>query len=681
MDHRQAAARISELGGQINEHNQRYYVQDDPTISDAAYDRLLRELQELEARFPDLLAADSPSQRVGAPPLSTFSPFPHPTPMLSLANAFSAQELRDFDERLRKNLAAEEPIEYMAEAKLDGVALELNYRDGLLQAAATRGDGITGENVTHNARTIASVPLRLRADQNQQAPAEISVRGEVVILKRDFDALNQRQEQAGEKTFANPRNAAAGSLRQLDSRVTAARPLSAFMYAPAKALPGIKSQAQFLSLLSELGFAVNSFARVCQGIEEVIDTCRDLEQQRFDLPYEVDGLVVKVNRFDLQQGLGEISRSPRWAIAYKLPPVQETTVIRDIVVQVGRTGVLTPVAQLEPVQVGGVEVARATLHNQDEIDRKDIRVGDQVLIQRAGDVIPEVVQVVIEARSGQVPPYRLPTRCPVCQAEVNREEGEVALRCTNMNCPAQRSARIRHFAARSAMDIDGLGAKLIEQMVARDLLPNLAELYHLDKETLGNLDRMAEKSADNLLQALDKSKQCSLSRLLFALGIRHVGEHVSGLLAESLFSLAAIRSASAERLTAIDGVGPEVAQSLVHFFGQESNQQVIDGLLAAGVQPAEQSPAAPTAQQVLAGKTVVLTGSMQALDRRRAKTLIQSLGGHVSSSVSKKTDLLVAGAKAGSKLTKAQALGIEVLDEQAFLTLLREAGVNGLPQP
>ncbi len=668
MNRDQAIARIQKLVGQIREHNRRYYVEDGPIISDAAYDRLMRELVELENEYPDLAAPDSPTHRVGAAPLQSFTEIAHPSPMLSLQNAFSDQELVDFDERVRKALDHPGPVEYMAEPKLDGVALELCYDTGLLSSAATRGDGITGEDVTQNARTIKSVPLRLRPPGKAPLPARLVVRGEVVILKKDFEKLNAAQLAAGLKTFANPRNAAAGSLRQLDSRVTAARPLTAFMYAPAIELPGIENQAQFLATLSGMGFLVNDLSRTCTGIEQVLTARDDLLEHRFDLPYEVDGLVVKVNDFSLQKRLGAVSRSPRWATAYKLPPVQETTVVNDIVVQVGRTGVLTPVALLEPVWISGAEVSRATLHNQDEIDRKDIRRGDTVLVQRAGDVIPEVVEVIKESRRGTPERFRIPEICPVCGARVVREEGEAARRCGNASCPAQLRAGLRHFASRGAMDIDGLGEKIIDQLVGRGLVKDAADLYRLDAETLGSLERLADKSADNLVRALEASKDVPLQRLIYALGIRHVGEHVALLLALEMGSIDAVGRADRERLEAIDGIGPEVAGSLVTFFTQPQNKALLERLLQAGVRPLAPTQRAAT---TLDGKSVVLTGTLSGMGRRQAKELIQALGGRVTGSLSKKTDFLVAGDNPGSKLDRARQLGVEIITENDFLDLAR----------
>ncbi len=670
MTPEEAAKRISELSREINEYARRYYVLDDPIVSDAEYDRLMRELEALEERFPELASENSPTRRVGGAVLEAFEEFRHPSPMLSLQNAFSEEEFLEFDRRVRRQLETDSAIAYVAEPKLDGVALELVYAGGTLQAAATRGDGTVGENVTVNARTIKSVPLKLRPPGSGPVPESLVVRGEVIIRKEDFENLNRRQEEAGEKAFANPRNAAAGSLRQLDSRVTAGRPLSAVMYAAGQDVPGVETQEQFLSRLKELGFLTNPLARKCTGTDEVLAAYRDLLERRFDLPYEVDGLVVKVDSFGLQKDLGEISRSPRWAIAFKFPAVQETTEVLEINVQVGRTGALTPVARLRPVRVGGVEVSRATLHNQDEIERKDVRVGDTVFVQRAGDVIPEVVSVVLEKRAGDPPRFAFPKKCPVCGGHVVRPEGEAAHRCTNMNCPAQLQARIRHFAQRTAMDIEGLGDKLVAQLVERGLVKDVADLYHLDHQTLSGLERMADKSAHNLLEALEHSKTRGLSRFVYALGIRHVGEHIAALLVEAFGSLEVLEKASREDLEAVMGVGPEVAASLRDFFDEGKNLAVIDRLFKAGLKL--RSPQKPAAsEQPLSGQTVVLTGTLTSMPRSRAKEIIKSLGGKVTSSVSKKTDLVIAGADPGSKLEKAEKLGVKVIGEDEFLALLK----------
>jgi len=558
----------------------------------------------------------------------------------------------------------------MAEPKLDGVALELVYEDGRLEVAATRGDGTVGENVSANARTIRNIPLSLRPPETGTIPDRLVVRGEVIIFKEDFERLNRQQEEAGDKAFANPRNAAAGSLRQLDSRVTASRPLSACMYAAGGQVPGVYTQEKFLALLKQLGFPTNPLARKCTGTGEVLRAYRDLLKQRFDLPYEVDGLVVKVDSFDLQKKLGEISRSPRWAIAYKFPAVQETTQVEDISVQVGRTGALTPVAKLRPVRVGGVEVSRATLHNQDEIERKDVRVGDTVFIQRAGDVIPEVVSVVLEKRSGDPVKFKFPKVCPICGGQVVRPEGEAAHRCTNMNCPAQLQARIRHFAQRTAMDIEGLGEKLVAQLVERDLVKNVADLYHLDHQTLAGLERMADRSAQNLIDALERSKTRELSRFVYALGIRHVGEHIAELLVGAFGSLKKIQESSQDDLEAVSGIGPEVAASVRAFFSEKKNLEVIARLHQAGIKPpTSQSARIDTADLPLSGKTVVLTGTLTSMPRTKAKAIIERLGGKVTSSVSKKTGLVIAGNNPGSKLEKAEKLGVKIIDEKEFLSL------------
>ncbi|RLB59479.1 MAG: DNA ligase (NAD(+)) LigA [Deltaproteobacteria bacterium] len=668
MNAKQAARRVERLRREIREHDHRYYVLDDPLVSDAEYDELMRELVELERRFPELDSDDSPSRRVGGRPLDSFASFRHPTPMLSLQNVFGDDEFLEFDARLQRELGGKEEIEYMAEPKLDGVALELVYEEGKLTAAATRGDGLTGELVTENARTIRVIPLRLETPPAGTVPRRLVVRGEVIIKRRDFERLNARAADRGEKTFANPRNAAAGSLRQLDSRITASRPLSAFFYAAGEPVAEVESQREFLDYLAALGLPVNPLPRLCRGPEQVLEFYRELLARRFELPYEVDGVVIKVNSFALQRRLGEISRSPRWAVAYKLPPVQRTTTVRKIVVQVGRTGQLTPVAELEPVPVGGVEVSRATLHNQDEVERKDVRPGDRVLVQRAGDVIPEVVKVVDADRPGRPPPFRMPESCPVCGARVVHEQGQAAHRCSNVNCPAQLKATLRHFAGRGALDIEGLGEKLIDQLVERGLVRDAADLYRLDRKTLAGLERMGEKSATNLVEALERSKRTSLARFIFALGIRHVGEHVAGLLARAFGGLEALAEADVERLQAIDGIGPEVAESIRVFFGQPENRRLVKRLLAAGIEPRPPEQVAG-GKRPLEGQTVVLTGTLSSMDRRTAKELIGRLGGKVSSAVSGKTDLVVAGDRAGSKLDKARRLGVRVIDEVEFLEL------------
>jgi len=667
MDPKQAEKRMRQLEREIEEHNYRYYVLDDPVISDAEYDRLLRELQELEEKYPQLVVADSPTRRVGARPREGFKTVAHPTPMLSLQNAFSDEEVMEFDRRVRKELEESAVIDYVVEPKLDGVSLELVYEGGELTTAATRGDGYNGEDVTENARTIKAIPLKLRPG----APARLVVRGEVIIKKQDFEKLNRQAEEAGERTFANPRNAAAGSLRQLDPRVTASRPLTAYFYTLGEPLEEIKSQRDLLEFLRRVGLPVNPLWRHCRGAEGVLEAYRQLAEQRFSLPYEIDGMVIKVDSFDRQRRLGEISRSPRWALAYKFPPVQQQTVVRDILVQVGRTGALTPVALLEPVKLAGAEISRATLHNQDEIERKDIRVGDTVLVQRAGDVIPEVVAVVKEKRPAGARPFRLPDKCPVCGAAVAREADEAVHRCTNVSCPAQLQAGLLHFASRGAMDIDGLGEKLVEQLVAKGLVKDFADLYRLDVDTLAGLERMGEKSARNLLQAIERSRDIELERFIYALGIRHVGEHLARTLALRFGSLEKLMSASEEELLQTEGVGPEVARAVKNFFASPQNRQLIERLFEYGVKP-RVITAASTSAQPLAGQTVVLTGTLASMDRRRAGEFLTRLGARVSGSVSRATDLVVVGANPGSKLTKAQQLGVRLMEEEEFIRLLRE---------
>ncbi len=666
--------RISDLVDEINEHSYRYHVLDAPTISDFAYDMMVRELEDLERKYPSLKRHDSPSSRVGAAPSKQFEPFIHPAPMLSLQNAFSDSEILEFDERVRKALDTTEHIEYVTEPKLDGVALELVYEKGALVVGATRGDGTTGENVTTNAKTIPSVPLSLRIPKGEQAPDKLVVRGEVIIEKSDFQALNQKRLEASQAVFANPRNAAAGSLRQLDSRITASRPLRAYMYATALASVPVDTQWQLLQWLKNIGFLVNPLARKCTGPKEVLGSYSDMLHKRDSLPYEIDGLVIKVNDFELQRQLGEISKSPRWAIAYKFPAVQETTKVNDIIVQVGRTGALTPVAILEPVRIGGVEVSRATLHNQDEIQRKDVRIGDTVLVQRAGDVIPEVVSVVLQKRPDDTSRFVLPSTCPVCGSEVVRIEGEAAARCPNVSCPAQLKRSIQHFASRDAMDIDGLGTKLIEQLVDAGLVKDVADLYTLSHQELSSLDRMADKSASNLLESLKKSRKKSLGKFLFALGIRHVGQHMAFVLADRFSSLESLMAASTEELEAIDGVGPEVAASVHAFFSSERNRKLIERLTEVGVYPLEHLPDEALEQTTgpLAGQKVVLTGTLGTMPRRQAQEIIRSMGGQIASSVSKKTDLVIAGEKAGSKLKKATDLGVKVMDERQFLEMVKD---------
>ncbi len=661
--------RIEELREQIHFHNYRYYVLDDPQIPDAEYDRLLQELQRLERSHPDLITADSPTQRVGAEPLAAFGEVRHEVPMLSLDNAFDDQELGEFDRRVRERLELED-VEYTAEPKLDGLAVSLLYERGRLVRGATRGDGATGEDITQNVRTIHSVPLRLIGNDY---PERLEVRGEVIISHSGFRRLNERARRDGQKLFANPRNAAAGSLRQLDPRVTALRPLEMYCYGIGLAAGGALPQrhSEVLQRLRSWGL------RVYRGIERVaalqgcIDYYRKLERQREELPFDIDGVVFKVDRLDLQQRLGFVARAPRWAIARKFPAQEELTRVLAIDVQVGRTGAITPVARLEPVFVGGVTVTNATLHNEDEVRRKDVRIGDTVIIRRAGDVIPEVVAVIKDRRPNTTSAFEMPTTCPICGSDIEKVEGEVVARCTGgLYCEAQRKEAIRHFASRRAMDIEGLGEKLVEQLVGQGMVDDVAGLYDLDTDSLARLERMGEKSARNLMTALEKSKQTTLDRFLYALGIREVGDATARTLAREFGDLDPLMHATEERLESIRDIGPIVAKHIAHFFQQAHNQRVIDKLR----HKAKVSwPVVETvAHQPLRGSTYVLTGGLSSMTREEAKQRLEQLGARVSGSVSAKTSAVIAGEKAGAKLQKAERLGIPVLSEQDLLQLLEQ---------
>ncbi len=676
MQQKAAQRLVTQLRQELRDHNYRYYVLDDPLIADAEYDRLFGELLRLEQQFPELAAPDSPTQKVGAPPIDGFATVEHAVVMQSLENAFDAAELREFDARLRRLLPDSAPPEaYVCEPKIDGLAVELVYERGRLTVGATRGDGVQGEDVTHNLRTLRSLPLRLRGPQ---VPEHLSVRGEVFIHVADFERYNAERLARDETAFANPRNLAAGSLRQLDSRITAERPLDLFCYGLGEVRGvSLDSQWEVLDRLPGWGLRVNPESRLCVDIEAAVDYYHELRERRHELGYEIDGMVVKVNRFDQQRELGEKSRAPRWAIAVKFPAAQATTKVNDIVVQVGRTGALTPVAVLEPVQVGGVEVKRATLHNQDEIDRKDVRIGDTVFVQRAGEVIPEVVKVVTEDRQGGARRYRLPRRCPVCNAAVVREEGEAVHRCIGLACSAQIKERIRHFASRGAMDIEGLGDKLVQQLVDGGLVASVPDLYALTAEQLAGLERMGEKSAVNLLQALEVSKQRDVARVLFALGIRHVGEHVARVLASSFGDLEALALASVDDLVAVHGIGPEVAGAVQSFFAEPANRAVVGGLLRAGVAPEPLRPRrrAGTADEsaALAGKSFVFTGTLESMTRQEASRAVADRGGRATSSVSARTDYVVAGEAPGAKARQAGELGVRLLTEAEFQALLAES--------
>ena len=661
------AKHAAQLRAQINDHNYRYYVLDAPVISDVEYDHLLRELQRLEQQHPELVTADSPTQRVGAAPLAAFAEVTHTVPMTSMDNAFDDDELRDWDRRVRQSLGAEQ-VSYTAEPKFDGTSISLRYENGSLAQAGTRGDGTTGEDVTANVRTIKTVPLRLHS---KGWPRVLEVRGEVVIPIADFKRLNAEQLKRGDKVFANPRNAAAGSLRQLDPRITAARPLRFFPWGlgEASALIG-RRYSEVTKRLRDWGFRTSDFFELVKGVEGCVAYHRRMVERRETLPFEVDGVVYKVDELAARERLGFTARAPRWAIAHKFPAHEETTVVEDIIASVGRTGVITPVAHLRPVQVGGVTVTHATLHNLDEVERKDVRIGDTVIVRRAGDVIPEVVTVVKEKRRRGARPWRMPKHCPICGSSVLREEGQVAHRCMGgLYCAAQSEGALLHFASRRAMDIEGLGDKLVEQMVASGMVETVADLYTLKKAEVAALDRMGEKSAQNLLEQIEKSKQVSLGRLLNALGIPQVGEATARLLAEHFRDLDALMQASREKLVALPNVGPNMAEDIYAFFREKHNREVIRRLRKAGVQP--QVPARRRKTSTIAGRTFVLTGTLESMSREEAKAKLQALGAKVVGSVSKKTDYVVIGADPGSKATKAAQLGITTLNEAQFLALTK----------
>jgi DNA ligase (NAD+) len=671
MTREEAKKQISELRERISHHNYRYYVLDSPEISDAEYDRLMRKLSELEEKFPDLVTPDSPTQRVGAPPLEAFREVKHSLPMLSLSNAFGEAEIREFDARVRRLLGNDRDFQYVAEPKLDGVAVELVYEKGTLKVGSTRGDGVTGEDVTQNLKTVRSIPLRLRPDKSGRAPSLLEVRGEVIMRLAPFSKLNKQREEAGEPLFANPRNAAAGSLRQLDSSITASRPLEIFFYGIGR-VEGVRftSQHEVLAVLPTMGLRVNPNFELCDTLDEALEYHRKIQEKRDKLGYEIDGIVLKVNPFALQDELGTISRSPRWALAAKFPARQETTKILDIKVQVGRTGALTPVAIMEPVNIGGVTVSRATLHNQDEIDRKDVRIGDTVVVQRAGDVIPEVVSVVLSKRTGKEKKFVIPKRCPVCGSLAIRLEGEAASRCTGIECAAKLRETVRHFASRRAMNIEGLGEKIIGQLIDVGLVKSVADLYALDKSDLLKLERMGPKLAENVLSSIDKSRNTTLSRFVYALGIRHVGDHLSRVLAEYFGTIHKLESATQDELQAVAEVGPQVAQSIRTFFAQKQNLNVLKRLFAGGVSVAEEgSPRARPAGK-LAGKSFVFTGTLERRSREEASSLVEALGARTASQVSNRTDYVIAGKEPGSKLGRARELGVTILTEREFEKLI-----------
>ncbi|MGB5132826.1 MAG: NAD-dependent DNA ligase LigA [Steroidobacteraceae bacterium] len=661
--------RVERLRAEIERHNYLYHVLDSPEVPDAVYDRLMAELRALEQQHPELVVAESPTQRIGGAPVAEFAEVRHYLPMLSLDNAFAREDVEAFDRRVREHLATDGPISYDCEPKLDGLAVSLTYREGLLALGATRGDGTTGEDVTHNIRTIESVPLRL---SGRGWPRLLEVRGEVFMSIAGFEKMNRRAAEKGEKVFVNPRNAAAGSLRQLDPRLTASRPLEIYFYGAGqvegKALPG--QHSEILKVLRSWGLRTSPEARVVSGLEGLFKYYEDIGRRRSGMRYQIDGVVYKVDSIEQQRRLGFVARAPRWAIAHKFPAEEEMTTVRAIEWQVGRTGALTPVARLEPVFVGGVTVSNATLHNIDELRRKDVRIGDTIVIRRAGDVIPEVVRVITERRPPKTTQVRLPLKCPVCGSAVEREEGEAVARCTGtLTCPAQLKESLRHFASRRALDIEGLGSKLIDQLVDGGLVRDAADLFKLDMDQLANLDRMGERSAANLVESLESSKQTTLARFLHALGIRDVGEATAESLARHFRTLESLRNSTAQEIEAVPDIGPVTAGHVYAFFAEPRNAKVIDALIEHKVRwPAVQG--ASVRNSPLSGKTVVLTGKLSSMSRDEAGDALRELGGKVAGSVSKNTDFVVVGDDAGSKLKKATQLGIRILEEDEFLKLV-----------
>lgn len=659
-----AKERIQKLVKELNHHNYLYYILDNPEISDAEYDKMLHELQRLEEENPECLQPDSPTQRVGATPLDKFRKHKHKTPMLSLNNAMDENELLEFDERVKKFIGGPKGVEYTAELKFDGLAIELTYEKGVLNIGSTRGDGETGEDVTPNIKTIKNIPLHLEG----KYPHYLEVRGEVVLTKKAFAKLNEAREKEGEPLFANPRNAAAGSIRQLDSKITAKRPLHFFAYGLGDTKGIFDSQHELLTKLPKIGIPVNNLFSLCKDIEGVIRFFHKIEEKREKLDYEIDGIVVKVNEFKLQEKLGTISRSPRWAIARKFAAQEETTVIEDIIVRVGRTGALTPVAKLKPVHVGGVTVKSATLHNQDEIDRKDIRIGDTVFIRRAGDVIPEVVKVVESKRPKHSKHYKIPTHCPECGAEALKDEDEVVSRCIGLTCPAKLKEGIRHFVSKGGMDIEGIGHKLVEQFVDEGLVKKFSDFYNLTEKNILKLERQGEKSAKNHVEAIENSKNIPLHKFIYALGIRHVGEHLSRVLAQGFGDIKNLEHVKEEELIKINEIGPEVAFSVSHFFKEPHNLKEIHNLLHAGIKPTGEKK---KKGGKFIGKTFALTGTLPNYKRGEIKNMIEDEGGHVAGSVSNNTNYVVAGTDPGSKLDKAKELKIKIIDEQELLALLK----------
>ena len=670
-NHDYVLKKIEELREKIRYHNYRYYVLDDPTITDAEYDQLMKELAEWETKYPQYINSSSPTQRVGIEPVSGFTTVKHIAPMLSLANAFSSEELRAFDQRIKK-IIPQQKLEYIVELKIDGLAITLVYENGIFIRGATRGDGTTGEEITSNLRTVKTIPLKLFG---KDIHPRIEVYGEVYMKKSEFKRLNEKRMKNEESLFANPRNAAAGSVRQLDPRITAQRHLDTFIYR-ATFPEGHKfnSHMEVLNYLKKTGFKVNPHTKLCQDIEEAMNYCLQWIEKKEELDYEIDGMVIKVNSLRVREELGSTTRSPRWAIANKFPAQQVTTKVRDIIVQVGRTGALTPVAVLDPVRISGSVVQRATLHNEDEIKRKDVRIGDIVLVQKAGEVIPEVVKVIKEKRTGNEKEFVIPAQCPVCGAKVFRPEGEVVSRCNSLTCPAQIKERIRHFASRNAMDIEGLGPAIIDQLVEKDLIKDISNLYFLKRDDLISLERMAEKSADNLLDAIKKSREKSLANLIYGLGIRYVGVHTSEVITRYYPTLDKFKKASLEELIEINEIGPKIAESIILFFKEMENLAIIERLRRSDLNFGQEEEVGRKKKgtQILAGMQFVLTGTLKDFTRTQAKKIISELGGRVTGSVSKKTDYVIAGEDPGSKYQRAQKLRITIIDEKKFKGIITE---------
>src|SRR5579863_4218545 len=669
-DLKRARAEIEKLREQINLHNHLYYVLDNPELTDAEYDALMRRLEALETAHPELLSPDSPTQRVGARPSEKFAVVVHRRMMMSLANAMDAEEMLEFDRRIKRFLHSEAEIEYVAEVKLDGLAVELVYEDGRLTVGSTRGDGVNGEDVTQNIRTIKSVPLRLVHPAKGAMPRLLEARGEVILPRRAFERLNHERVAAGEPPFANPRNAAAGSLRQLDPKISAARPLDIFCHTPGTIEGvGYQSQWEFLQGIKSFGLKVNPLTKICRGVEAVLEYHAQISAQREELDYEADGVVAKVNSFAIQEQLGEVSRSPRWAVAFKFKAQQAETRVNRIAVYVGRIGSLTPVAQLEPVALAGVTISNASLHNLDEIRRKDVRERDTVLIERAGDVIPYVIRVTREGHP-RAKPFEMPAKCPECGAAIVHEEGEVGYFCVNANCPARMRESIRHFASKGCLDIEGLGDKLVGQLVEKELVKELDDLFHLTKEQLAGLERMADKSAQNVLDAIQKARKAKLDRFINGLGIRHVGEHTARQLALKFKTMDALAAASEDELLGVRDIGKEVAHSIREYFDEPRNLKAVKRLIKI---LDVKAPAEAEGRGALRDKTFVLTGSLESMTREEAERKIMAAGGRVTSSVSRKTDFVVAGAEPGSKLKKAHDLGVRVLDEKGLVSVLAGA--------